>query len=578
MKEKRLLVALAALSAALAACGSSTSGTPDSNGNNAATGGSSSTPGGGTAGGTTTPGGGTGGGIDNPVGACMMGVPTTSQIPRMLNRQYENAVRDLLGVTSLDGAPVSAALVGDFQGAMTAPAWKVYQEVGAKIAAQVMAGANKSMFIACDPAAAGCLETTIKTFGRKAFRRPLTDDEVTSFKKLSAATPAGTPAQVAEATLNAFLISPSFLLIPELNTEAEGSAIKLSSYEVAARLSFMLWGSVPDDALNQAADTNALDSKDKILAQAQRMVMDRSKTGPLVSAFHDDWAQMNNGAGHWWKLDHDVSKYPLYAPAAKVSYGAELDKFFEEVAYSNGSFKDLLLSNVAFVNKDNAAIYGLDPAQYTADLQKVTLSDPANPRPGFLTRAGFLSSYSNYDSTSPILRGAFIAVNLVSVNPGAPIPGAKDATVTGTFATQHDYVQALTQVNQPCKGCHDVVNPYGYTLENYDAIGKWQTTDPRGGAIDAKITTQTVDFGDNVTKQIASPQQLMEEIAKMPKAQALYAKAWVTYAFGRSINAYDQCVVDQLQTKLAGDGYTILNVLSDLTQADSFRLRVRQTP
>jgi hypothetical protein len=568
MKEKRLLVALGALSAALAACGSATGGKDGPGGpTNSATGGTAGTPTG-TAGMTSAAGD---GGL-LPPGPCVQGVPVTTQIPRLLNRQYGNVVRDLLGVTALDNKPVADSLVGDFTGPMTAPAWQVYQEIAATIAAQVMAGPNKSKFISCDPAAAGCLKTTIETFGRKAFRRALTAEEVASFETLSKTTPAGTPAEVAEATLNAFLVSPSFLLIPELNTETENTAIKLSQQEVATRLSFLLWGSVPDDLLNAAADGNQLATKEQILAQAQRMVMVREKAGPLVSAFHDEWAQMNNSAAHWFKGDHDPAKFPTYQPAAKASYLKELNAFFEEVAFANGSFQDLLTSNVAFVNKDNAAIYGLDPAQYTADLTKVTLDAAATPRPGFLTRAGFLSSYANYGATSPILRGAFIASSLLNVNPGPPVPGALDKTIDGTFMTQRAFVEALTEKEQPCMGCHTVINPFGFALENYDAIGKWQTTDLRMGAINATVSA---DFGDGAKKDISSPVQLMQEIAKMPKAQELYAQAWVSYAYGRGANANDQCVVDNLKLKLAGGGYTILSLLADLSQADSFRLRVR---
>jgi hypothetical protein len=367
-------------------------------------------------------------------------------------------------------------------------------------------------------------------------------------------------------------------LIPEINTEVEGSALKLSGHEVAARLSFLLWGSVPDDTLNAAADANELQTKEQILTQAKRMIAVREKTGPLVAAFHNEWAQVNSGNAHWYKIDHDVTKYPTYNAAAKASYAKELDAFFEEVAFSNGSFAELLTSNVAFVNKDNAGIYGLDPSMYGAELTKVTLDSTSEPRPGFLTRAGFLSSYSNYDATSPILRGAFIAVSLMNMNPGAPVEGAKDAKAEGTFLTQRAYVEALTEKAQPCQGCHQLINPLGYVLENYDGIGKWQTTDLRGGAIDAAVTTANVNFGEAGVKSITSPKQLMEEIAKLPKAQELYAKAWVAYAFGRPSNANDQCTVDQLKTKLTAGGYSILSLLGDLTQADSFRVRVRGTP
>ena len=561
---------------ALVACGSAT------NGNNPGAGGGGSVPTGtagsgpitGTAGtGPVTGTAGAGAGTDPlPTGNCMPGVPVTTQIPLMLNRQYANVVRDLLGVTAVGTTPVADMLIGDFTGAMTAPAWDIYKDVGAKIAAQVMAGANKAKFISCDPATAGCLQQTVKDFGRKAFRRALSDDEVAAFMTLNSTTPAGTPAQVAEAILNAFLVSPSFLMIPELNTEVEGSAIKLSQQELATRLSFLLWGSVPDDALNAAADANQLSTKDQILAQATRMIAVREKTGGFISAFHNEWSQVNNSSAHWYKGDHDPAKYASYLTGTKAANQAEMDAFYQEVAYSNGSFKDLLLSNVAFVNKDNAAIYGLDPSKYTADLTKVTLDAS---RPGFLTRAGFLSSYSDYDSSSPILRGSFMAIWMLSIAVPAPDPANTKKTVSGTYKTQRAYTEALTMADgTDCKGCHQIFNPLGFVLEGFDGIGKAQTTDLRGGAIDATVTTATVNIG-NGAKEISSPVQLMQEIAKLPAAQEMYARAWVTFATGRPINAYDQCSVDTLKTKLAGDGYTILGLLGDLTQADSFRLRVR---
>ncbi|HKU38323.1 MAG TPA: DUF1592 domain-containing protein [Polyangiales bacterium] len=572
MKRKRMLVAVAALAAALAACsaevddGRSPETGPDANG----AAGSAALPGS-PGSGPNTPGGG------GPPDQCIPGIPATSQIPRLLNRQYEAAVRDLLGVTGIgpDKKPASALLVADSDGPMTPDAWRIYQDVGAQIARAVISGPNKSKFIACDPAAASCMEQTIKSFGRKAFRRPLTAAEVARFQKLGQTMPAGTPDEVAETTLLAFLVSPSFLLLPELTTTPAGMGFALSSHEVATRLSFLLWGSLPDDALNAAADSNQLQTKEQILKQAQRMIGVRDKTGPLVAAFHRDWVQMNNGNAHWWKLDHDTKTYPLYTPDAKPSWQAELDAFFQEVAFSGGSFKDLLLSNVAFVNKHNAAIYGLDASKYGTDLTKVQLD--AMQRPGFMTRAGFLSSYSGFNATSPILRGAFIAVYMLGVNPGPPIPGATMMTVAGDFKTQRAYVEALTKPAQ-CTGCHAIVNPPGFVLESYDGIGKLQSTDPRGGAIDASVTTATVNFGDGKTKQISSPLALMQELADSPKAKQLYAQAWVSYAFGRDPNSSDRCIVEQLDGKLAGSGYSILNLLADLTQADSFKVRVRATP
>lgn len=580
MKQTRMLVAVGVLAATLVACSGDDADRPpgagpDSTGaipNGAA---GAGVPG--TGPGTSSTGSPSG---TLPPGMCTPGVPATTQIPRLLNREYESVVRDLLNVTTIgaDSKTASQLLVADSDGPMTPDSWRIYQDVAGQIAHAVMSGPNKAMFIRCDPAAAGCLDQTVRTFGRKAFRRPLTDAEATRFQKLAQTMPAGTPDQVAETTLQAFLVSPSFLLIPELSTTADRASMgfTLSSYEIATRLSFLLWGSLPDDALDAAADANQLQSKEQILAQAKRMIAVREKTGPLVAAFHRDWVQMNNGNAHWWKIDHDPKKFPLFTADAKPSWQAELDAFFEEVAFTGGSFKDLLLSNVAFVNKFNAAIYGLDPAKFSTDLVKTPLD--ATQRPGFMTRAGFLSSYADYDSTSPILRGAFISVYMLGVNPGPPIPGATMMTVQGNFKTQRAYVEALTKPAQ-CMGCHTaIVNPPGFVMEGYDALGKLQTTDPRGGAIDASVTTANVTFATNSMKQITSASQLMTEIAQTPKAQELYAQAWVAYAFGRDPNANDQCLVDQLDQKLSQNGYSILGLLADLTQADSFRVRVRQTP
>jgi hypothetical protein len=490
----------------------------------------------------------------------------------MLNRQYDGAVRDLLGVTTVGMGPPSASLFADFEGPMVADAWRLYQDVANQIATSVMAGANRTRFISCDPAAAGCLTQTIQTFGRKAFRRPLTAAEVTSFERLNNLTPRGTPAEVAEAILYAFLVSPSFLLIEETGTVAEGTAIQLTSHEVAARLSFLLWDSVPDDALNAAADANMLTTKEQILAQAQRMIMDRAKVSGLVAGFHRDWVGMNMSMSHWYKVQHDPAKFPHYNAAAIPTYAAEIDRFFEEVAFAGGSFKDLFLSPVAFVNRDNAAIYGLDPAAYGTDLVRVEL-DP-NQRPGFMTRAGFLQSYSSYDTTSPILRGAFITAHMIGLDPGPP--NVDPSTVPkpmGTFLTQRAMVEELTKPDE-CTGCHTpFINPPGFVLERYDAIGKWQDVDALGGPING---TADVYFDAAAPTTVTSPLELMTQISALPNGRAMYARNWVTYTTGRAPNPNDACLVDQINAKLSTTGYTVLNLLADLTQADSFRLRVRE--
>lgn len=511
---------------------------------------------------------------------CVAGVPATSQIPRLLNRQYDAVVRDLLGVTTLTstGNPPSRGLYADFEGPMNVDVWRLYQEVAGQISAEVLAGPNRSRFIACDPAATGCLVDTIRTFGRKAFRRPLTDAEVARFERLGETTPPGTPEQVAETTLQAFLVSPSFLQLTELTTETEGSAIRLSSHEVAARLSFLIWGSVPDDDLNTAADNAELVTKDQILAQAERMIAVREKTAPLVAAYHRAYLDMDNEDSHWWKVSHDTTLFPHYSDAAVPALQAELDRFFEDLAFDGGTFRDIFLSNIGYVNADTAPIYGLDPAAHGSELVRVELD--AAQRPGFLTRAGFLSSFSRFDATSPILRGAYITVNIIGVNPGAP---DADFFLTpapeGTYYTERQYVDALTS-QAACSGCHvGIINPPGYVLENFDSVGKWQTVDPRSGgdaAAGAIDSTATVTFGPGNVKTISTVRELMEEISRSSLAKRVYAERAVSFATGRLPNPNDDCTVEAIDLKLSEDGYGILDLLADLTQADSFRLRVQE--
>ena len=569
----RHLAALGALFGALTACSGDMRGTaPPGPPSNVAGSGNS---GGSISGGSGGAGGSTSGGTSGTGGSdCVLGIPVTSQIPRLARRQYDAVVRDLLGVTTLASAgnqPPSTGLYADFDGPVNVDVWRLYYEVAGKIAAEVLAGPNRSTFIACDPTVAGCLTETVRTFGRKAFRRPLTEAEVQRFEALGRTTPPPTPEELVDATLHAFLVSPSFLQITELTTEAEGSAFKLSSYEVAARLSFLIWGSVPDDMLNAAADAGELATREQIFAQAQRMVLVRDKTAPLIAAMHRAYLDMENEDSHWWKVSHDTTRFPRYTDSAVPALQAELDRFFEDQAFGGGSFEDLFLSNIGYVNKDSAAIYELDPAAFGTELTRVEL-DPAR-RPGFLTRAGFLSSFSHFDGTSPILRGAFITVNILGVNPGAPDPNFfLTPPPTGTFNTERAYIEALTS-QASCTGCHTpYINPPGFALENYDSIGAWQDVDPRGGPINP---TATVTFSETNVKEVTTPLALMQEISRTPLAKRIYAEKVVSFATGRLPNPNDACSVDTIDLRLSQEGYTILNLLTDLTQTDSFRLRVR---
>jgi len=205
---------------------------------------------------------------------CQEGVVATSQIPRLTNQEYDRTVRDLLGVETLvnpAGSAPSNLLAADQNGGLTDIGWAAYKTVGEKIAQQVMADPTlKAKFITCDPAAANCLHDTAVAFGRRAFRRPMSPEEIAEFDSIIMQgpdiTPTGAPAEIAETLLYMFLVSPGFLQREELQETMDSSGhYTLSGYEIASRLSYTLWGSAPDDTLAKAADDQKLSTPQQIL-------------------------------------------------------------------------------------------------------------------------------------------------------------------------------------------------------------------------------------------------------------------------------------------------------------------------
>jgi hypothetical protein len=249
----------------------------------------------------------------------------------------------------------------------------------------------------------------------------------------------------------------------------------------------------------------------------------------------------------------------------------ESTRFFDHVVFGmNGTFRDILTSNVGFVNATTAPLYGVTSS--AADLTQVQL--PQDQRPGVFTRAGFLTAYSLFNRASAILRGAFIQKEVLCAVIGTPPPDAEGTPLpTDGLLTNRERTDAQTAGDQ-CVGCHHtIINPTGFALESYDAIGAWQTNERDTGA--AINTASTVPIGDQEV-QVDGAADLMTALADSSAAKHCYAQRWVEFAYERTINSADSCTVDNLTTSLTNTGYTVLNLVADLTQADSFRLRVQE--
>lgn len=502
-------------------------------------------------------------------------VPGTSQIPRLTNKQYDRTVEQLLGVVQLDGEPPSAWLAPDHRGPMTDIGWAAYLRAGEAIAAQVLATPDlRGRFLSCpaDAEATTCLRDTVLQFGRRAFRRPLTAAEVERFDKIIAAgaeiTETGSLDEVAEVVLQTFLVSPSFLQRSEISTEEDGSGrFMLSAHEVAARLSYMLWQGPPDEALNQAADAGELETKEQIRAQAERMLGDL-RAHDFVTSFHHYYLGIQPGS-RWDLPEKNPERFSAFTAPARAAMTAEVDRFFEQLVFEHDApFQELFLSPLAYVNADTAPFYGLNSSDFGSLMKEVSL-DPAQ-RPGFLTRAGFLAAYSGWNDTNPIARGGFIGSRVLANDIGfaehldLPAPPS-DA------ATNRERITAMTSA-PACAGCHGgYVNPPGFVLEAYDPVGAWQTTDPDSGA---PIDTAADVIIDGEPMSVSGPAELMRAIASSRSAQQEYARRWVSFAYERDVDPADACDAERIGSQLVTADYTIRELIVDLTQSDSFRIRV----
>lgn len=505
---------------------------------------------------------------------CIPGIPGTSQLPRLTRAQYDQTVRDLLGV----GGEPSTMLAPDTPGSVDRRAWDGYQLAAASLAAEVMADpALRSRIIPCDPAEAGevCAAQFIEEFGLRAFRRPLRDEESTRFLQLfqerAEVTPNGTFEETVQLLLEAFLLSPSFLMRAEIAEEVEGEHYVLSGYEVASRLSYMLWGSMPDAGLFSAAAEGKLSEREGILAQAERMLLD-PKGHAMVQKFHEHYLHMGPGT-RWANIVRDPELYPEFEEGLAPLLTAETERFVEHVVFDvRGSFGDLLTLPVGFVNAQLAPLYDLDPAQYGSELEPVDLD--GTRRAGLFTRLGFLASHSLYDRSSPILRGAFLQKDVLCAPIGAPPPDAEGTPLpTEGLLTNRDRVDAQTAA-PACKGCHHAfINPTGFALESFDAVGSYQETESFSGApID---TSADVQIGETRVP-VNGPVELSRALADSSEAQTCYARRWVQFAYGRTLTNQDSCTVDDMTARLTAGGYTILDLVADLTQSDSFRFRALQ--
>jgi hypothetical protein len=506
---------------------------------------------------------------------CVVDTP----IRRLTRFEYNNTVRDLLGDTTrpADVLPPEEEVAGFNNQAAALTSSDLLIEQYMKVAEDVSARAAQdleALLQGCDPVLEGeeaCALSFIEGFGKRAFRRPLSQAEVTRFKGLfdwAVNDPElGRFEDGVRAVIEAALQSPSFLYRPELGAETpiEGDVVPFTSWEMATKLSYMLWNTMPDAELFAAAEADELRTKEQIAAQAVRMLSD-DKARDLIRNFHTQWLLLT----HLDSVTKDTGVYPAFDGSLRPLWKEEIQRFVEHVILEgNGSLGTLLTASYSFMNEELASFYGDDVLDsVTGSEFRLVQLDPSR-RAGFLSSAGLMATHANVNQSSPVFRGKFVREQLMcDMLPPPPndlviVPPELDPEKT--TKEQFEEIGA----NPACAGCHNLMNPIGFIFEHYDGIGQWR--DQQNGK-DIDATGEVVQTSD-IDGVYDGAVELAAALAESRQVQECVASQWFRFAYNRTVTPEDSCNIEQLNQAFSDSGFDIKALLVALTQTNAFLYR-----
>jgi hypothetical protein len=505
--------------------------------------------------------------------------PGPAPLRRMDAFEYDNTIRDLLGETTRYAEadfPLDAR-IGGFSNNADAMEGSVvltaaYLTAAEKIAASAVT--RLSSLSACDVATAGadgCAAKFIAAFGKRAFRRPLTADEETAYFtlfKTGSTPPEGTTfTDGISLVIETFLVSPHFLYRVELPLAAQSGAIAalVPPYEMATRLSYFLWGSMPDDALFAAADAGALATQAQVLAQAQRMMQD-SRAHGSVAAFHSDWLELQPD------VQKDPKTFPSWSSQLALAQYFETQTFLDQVFWGDGHLATLLTAPYTYANQavtqfyDGSGPMGSIPSPTLAMYSKIML-DPTE-RAGFLTQGAFLASHANAVRTSPTRRGKFIRERLLCQNAPPPPPDVTlPPPVIDSNASFRDRLSLL--VAPPvCQTCHALMDPIGFAFEHYDAVGQWRTKDG-SWPIDSSGMLTATDVDGPFDGAVA----LIKRLSTSADVSDCVATQWFRFATGRIETDADKCTLQSIRQQFSASHQDMRALPVAIATSDAFRYR-----
>ena len=416
-----------------------------------------------------------------------------------------------------------------------------------------------------------CAKKILANLGRMAYRHPMTDGEM---ERLLDFYQQGRNEKLAnengfdegiESALRFMLTDPKFVFRFERDpvNVAAGAAYRVSDLELASRLSFFLWSSIPDDELLTVATEGKLHDPVVLEQQVRRMLAD-PRSQALVDNFAGQWLYLRNVNG----ANPNVEEFPNFDDNLREGFRKETNLFFGSIIHEDRSVLDLLDANYTFVNERLARHYGI-PDVYGSRFRRVTVTDDA--RRGLLGQGSILLVTSYATRTSPVLRGKWVLENIMGtpVPPPPPnVPALKDNTPGGKQLSVRERMEEHRK-NPACAVCHKIMDPVGFALENFDAVGQWRDTEA-GKPIDASGVL--VD-GTKVNGPVA----LREAILKRPQTFAgTMTEKLLTYALGRGLEYYDMPVVRAIVRRMAVNDYHFSSLVLGIVESAPFQMRVKK--
>ncbi|EDY16079.1 Protein of unknown function DUF1592 [Chthoniobacter flavus Ellin428] len=498
-------------------------------------------------------------------------------IRRLTKMEYGNTLHDLLGVDPAVARDLPDEVIGEgYLNTLSPLQLEQYLGIANTVLDRALApkGAapteiEKRLFGPAPAPGADQREAARKvarSLARSAYRRPPSDAEVEvllGVYDLARQNKLAYP-EALRLVLKAVLVSPQFLFITPSGEEESGrNIVPLDDYQLASRLSYLLWATMPDAQLSALADSGKLHEPEVLKAQVKRMLTD-PRSRALFDGFGAQWL----GVGNLDSKAFDTAKFPQMTKEMRAAMYEETRLFFESIVRENRSVIDFISADYTFLNGTLAPIYGLDKTITGPQMRRVHLSD-AN-RGGILGMPGVLATTSFPNRTSPVRRGVWVLEEVLGEHVPPPPPNVPALDKQDKKTVENLTLRQRTELhrtNAVCANCHKILDPIGFGLENFDAIGRWRNQDDTGGAIDA---AGELPGG----KHFTTPKELKVIIAGRTKELSRnIAEKLLGYALCRPLEGYDEIVLDHMMEKAAADNYRMQTLITEIVTSYPFTHR-----